>query len=360
MRAAIVGCGQIADAHIQEIRRIPGAAVEAVCDLNSHMAEQAGARFAVPGVFTDIAAMLRDVKPDVVHITTPPASHLAIGRAVVAAGAHAYIEKPFTVTAAEAEELVACAERAGKLLCVGHSFAFDESMLRLREAHRAGELGDVVHVDTVMGYNLSGPFGAQMMGDPGHWIHRLPGGIPQNNISHPLSMLLPFLPDERPRVSAFGMRWRPERYGDVRDRFFDEMRVHLEGKSATASILFTSRARPVQLCAIVHGTKAQAVASIDGRNLRFQRGATMPGPFGRVQWNAREYKETRREFFRKLSELRRARLHFFQGMHELIRRFYLAIEGKDEMPVAMAEASRTTRILEEIFRVCEDRSEGAS
>lgn len=86
----------------------------------------------------------------------------------------------------------------------------------------------------------------------------------------------------------------------------------------------------------------------------------MPGPFGRVQWNAREYKETRREFFRKLSELRRARLHFFQGMHELIRRFYLAIEGKDEMPVAMAEAIRTTRILEEIFRVCEDRSEGAS
>ena len=360
MKVAIVGCGQIADAHIQEIRRIPGAAVEAVCDLDRHMAEQAGTRFQIPGVYTEIDRMLRTVKPDVVHITTPPMSHLAIGRAVIESGAHAYIEKPFTVTADEAEDLVARAEKAGRLLCVGHSYAFDESMLRLREAHRNGALGDAVHIDTAMGYNLAGPFGAQMMGDPGHWIHKLPGGIPHNNISHPLSMLLPFVPDERPRISAIGMRWRDERYGDVRDRFFDELRVNIEGRRTSASVTFSCRTRPVQLYAIVHGTKAQAFASIDGRSLRFVHGATMPGPFAKLQWNFREHRETRRELWGRVKAFRQAKLHFFQGMHELIRRFYLAAEGRGEMPIPMAEAIRTTRILDEIFRACAESSGGES
>jgi predicted dehydrogenase len=323
------------------------------------MAEQAGTRFQVPGVYTDIDRMLQDVKPNVVHITTPPLSHLAIGRKAIGIGAHVYIEKPFTVTADEAEELVACAESAGRLLCVGHSYAFDESMMRLREAHRDGVLGDVVHIDTVMGYNLSGPFGAQMMGDPNHWIHKLPGGIPHNNISHPLSMLLPFVPDERPRVSATGLRWRAERFGDVRDRFYDEVRVNIEGRRTTASIMFSCRSRPVQLYAIVHGTKAQAFASIDGRSLRIVRGATMPGPFARVQWNYHEHRETRRELWGKVKAFRQARLHFFQGMQELIRRFYLAVEGRGEMPIPMAEALRTTRILDDILRSCAESSKGA-
>jgi len=316
------------------------------------MAEQAATRFQVPGVYTDLDRMLAEVKPDVVHITTPPASHLAIGRKVVESGAHAYVEKPFAVDASEAEELVDCAAGAGRLLCVGHNNALDESMLRLLAAYRSGELGDAVHVEAVMGYSLTGPFGALVMGDPNHWVHKLPGGLAQNNISHPLSMLLPFLPDERPRVRADGLRWRSERFGDARDRFHDELRVALECARTTGSLAFSCRARPLQLYVTVHGTKAQATASIDGCSFRVVRGATLPGPFARVQWASREHAETRRELWRRVSGLAGARLHFFQGMHELIRRFYLAIEGRGEMPIPMSEALRTTRLMDDIFRSC--------
>lgn len=357
MRIAIVGCGQFADAHIQEVRRIPGATVEAVCDLNYHMAEQAAARFEVPGLYTDLDRMLDDVHPDVVHITTPPGSHLAIARKVAEYGAHAYIEKPFTATAAEAEELIECATRAGVLLCVGHSYAYDSAYLRMKRQYEEGLLGEVVHVDTVMGYNLAGPFGAVMMGDPTHWVHALPGGVAQNNISHPLSLLLPFLPDEQPVVSACGLRCRLKRFGDRRDRFFDELRVTLLGRRTTASLQFSCRARPVQLYATVHGTKAQATASIDSRTLRLVHGASLPGPFARVQWAYRDERETRRELRRSVASLLRARLHFFEGLHELIRRFYLAIQGKGDMPIPMMEALRTTRIMEEIFIQCDRQLE---
>jgi predicted dehydrogenase len=358
LRIAIVGCGQIADAHIQEVRRIPGATVEAVCDVNHHMAEQAAARFQISRLYTDLERMLDDVRPDVVHVTTPPRSHLPIVRVLAGRGVHAYIEKPFTATLAEAEELADCVTRAGVLACVGHCNAYDSSYLRLRRLADEGRLGDVVHVDTVMGYDLAGPFGAVMMGDPTHWVHDLPGGIAQNNISHPLSLLLPFLPDENPVVSALGLRCRPARYGDARDRLFDEIRVTLIGSRVTASIQFSCRVKPLQVYATVHGTKAYATASLDSRTLRVVNGASMPGPFARVQWAYREKREAAREFRRTLAAMARAELHFFEGMHELIRRFYLTIEGKAEMPIPMGEALRATRIIEEIFTQCARRAEG--
>jgi predicted dehydrogenase len=349
MRTVIVGCGQIADAHIAEVRKIQGTTIEAVCDLNYHMAEQAAARLKIRGVYTDLDRMFKEVKPHVVHITTPPASHLAIGRKAIKYGAHAYIEKPFTANVAEAEELVDLSKRCGKLLCVGHGSAFDPAFLRLQAAVANGKLGEPVHLDTVMGYNLNGPFGVLFMADPSHWVHQLPGGNAQNNISHPLSLVMPFMPDPRPRVMARGFRLRNKRYGDIRDRFFDELRVMLVGDRTTASLVFTSSARPVQLSVTYFGTLAQASVSIDGRTYRTVRGASMPGPFARVQWAYREAAEANREFLRHANDLCRARLHYFQGMHELIRRFYLAIEGRGVMPIPMSEAVRTTRIMDDIF-----------
>jgi predicted dehydrogenase len=271
-------------------------------------------------------------------------------------GTHAYIEKPFTVTVAEAEELVEKATRKGVLLCAGHNIAFDSAFLRLRQAVDEGTLGEVVHLDALMGYNLAGPFGTVLMGDPSHWVHQLPGGLAQNNISHPLSLILPFLQEPRPSVTARGFRWRKERFGDIRDRFFDELRVNLAGEETTASLVFSSRARPVQQRLTVLGTRAQAVVSLDARTLRFVRGASLPGPFGRAQWASRDFRQARREAWRQLVNVARARLHFFEGMQELIRRFYAAIEGREGMPIPMEEAVRATRVMDDIFAACGEPS----
>jgi predicted dehydrogenase len=323
------------------------------------MAEQAAVRFGITGVYTDLRQMLIDVRPDVVHVTTPPRSHLPIVRTVAEHGAHAYVEKPFTATVAEAEELVNLMTRAGLLACVGHCNAFDSAFLRLKQVYDDGSLGEAVHIDTVMGYNLAGPFGAVMMGDPAHWVHDLPGGITHNNISHPLSLLLPFLPDDTPFVSAFGLRCRQQRFGDRRDRFFDEVRVTLAGNRTTATIQFSSRVRPPQMFVAVHGTDAYAIASLDSRTLRIVRGATWPGPFARVQWSYRDRHQAAAGFRQNLARVVKARLHYFEGMHELIRRFYYAIQGKAEMPIPMIEALRATRIMDEIFAQCHARTESA-
>ena len=118
---AIVGCGKIADQHVQAIRRIPDGQVVAACDREPLMARQLAERFRIGGCFDDVEEMLRATSPDVVHVTTPPQSHHALGLQCLDAGSHVYLEKPFTVTAAEAESLIELAQRRGLSLTAGHN-----------------------------------------------------------------------------------------------------------------------------------------------------------------------------------------------------------------------------------------------
>ncbi len=351
LRVAVVGCGQIADAHVQEARRA-GARVVAVCDRAPAMAEQAAARLGVPAWFDDLPLMLARARPDVVHVTTPPASHLPVARAALEHGAHVYVEKPLTVDLAEAGELAEAARSAGRQVCAGHNLAFDPVILRLRRLVAEGALGEVVHVDAMMGYSLAGPFGSLLMADPDHWVHRLPGGLAQNNLSHPLSIVLPLIGEGLPAVRARGYRWRPQRFGDARDVFHDEIRIQLEGERATASVHFSCRVRPVQLAVTVYGTRRNAVVSLESRTLRLVGGSTMPGPFQKVDWAGRDALEAGRELAARARDLARARLHYFEGMKQLLARFYACAAGETAPPVPIEEARRTAAVLDEVFRSC--------
>lgn len=348
---AIVGCGQIADAHVQQARRA-GARVVAVCDASPHLAEQAAARHGVPAWFTDLDALLEAARPAVVHVTTPPATHLPLARRALEAGAHVYVEKPLTVDGAEAAALAAAAAATGRLVCAGHNLLLDPVFQRLRAAVDAGLLGELVHVDAMMGYDLSGPFGAVLLGDPGHWLHALPGGLAHNNLPHPVSLVLALLgpPTE---VRASGMRLRPERFGDARDRFHDEVRIALAFPRATASIQLSCRVRPVQLTLAVHGTRRSALVSLDARTLRLAEGSALPGPFQKVDWARRDAVAAGRELLGRASDLLAARLHYFEGLRALLAGFYAAARGAGALPVPLDEARAVVEVMDRVFEGCQ-------
>src|SRR5438445_3688025 len=97
LKVAIVGCGKIADAHASWIQRIGGSEIVGVCDREPLMARQLYERFRVKRYFPDLEALLCHARPDVVHVTTPPASHFEIATVCLAHGCHVYVEKPFTL-----------------------------------------------------------------------------------------------------------------------------------------------------------------------------------------------------------------------------------------------------------------------
>ena len=98
MKAALIGAGLIAQQHLGCLRSLREIALVGVCDLSRAMAESAAERFGVDAWFTDHHAMLERVRPDVVHITTPPQSHFKLAMDALAAGAHVIVEKPITVS----------------------------------------------------------------------------------------------------------------------------------------------------------------------------------------------------------------------------------------------------------------------
>ena len=140
-RVAIIGCGMIADQHADQLRYLPGCELVAVCDTDELMARQLADRFRVPNVFTDAGALLRAGGVDAVHITTPAQYHYPLGRLCLEAGCHVYMEKPFTVNAAEADDLLELAQRVGRRITVGHNLQFAPEAIRLRQFVREGFLG---------------------------------------------------------------------------------------------------------------------------------------------------------------------------------------------------------------------------
>jgi predicted dehydrogenase len=346
LRVAIVGCGQIADAHLQELRYVPTAEVVAVCDQYPELADQAARRFSVPESFSDLDELLDRARPDVVHLTTPPHTHAALACRLLEAGVHVYVEKPFTVDLAETDRVLQAAESSGKLVTVGHDHLFDPVWQRLERHVAAGDLGEIVHIDSVMGYNLDGPFGKLMFSDARHWLHRLPGGLFHNNISHALYKITPFLLDEHPKIFA-------TTDGTSARTPSTELRVLIQGAEATANVLFSSRARPVARTAKLYGTKATVEIDMEARTLRWHRGGRLPGALAKVDLPWQHVREAMRNLRQNTWDFLRFRQQYFAGMRELFRRFYASILAGQQPPIAYGQIRRVTAWMDDIFEQCD-------
>ena len=350
MRVAVIGCGQIADLHITEIQKIEGVELVGVCDLNEIMAEQAAVRFGVRKYYTDFRQLLREQQPEVVHITTQPQSHLPLGKIALEHGAHVYMEKPFTLNAAEAEELVVCAQKAGRQVCVGHNYDFDRGAMDARQLVAEGRLGEVLHVDSAYSYDLQGSFGRLLLEKPKHWLHDLPGKLFQNVAVHAVCKVTGFIPDPMPVVQAAGFKLRPERFGDARDCFHDEVRVFLRGQRVSGHVVFSSHIRPMLHYMRLYGTKGTVHVDWHARTVRSERVSSLPGAIGRLVVPFEHAAEGLGHGLRNAWRFVNADLQYNDGMNRLFRLFYAAIREGKPSPIPMTEAVRVTRVLDEIIR----------
>jgi predicted dehydrogenase len=357
LRIGLVGCGQIADAHLQQIRRVSNAETVAVCDIEPLLARQAAERFGVPMRFSNLNAMLHEAQLDVVHVTTPVHTHAPLAIQLLEAGVHVYVEKPFTLDAVEAREVIKVAEENERLVCLGHDQLFDLEWLRACEIVASGVLGEIRHVDSVLGYPINGPFGRHVVASPDHWVRQLPGGLFQNTISHPLYRITEFLDDEEPDIQA---SW----FSQIEDiPFPTEMRANLKGKKVSGSLLFTSTMRPYQRLARLYGTEAGVEVDLNAQTVRFQRGDTLPGAFAKMEAPLRQLRESCGNLKRNVGRFLCGRLHYFEGMKRLFENFYDAVHEASTQetaevspPVSHLEAVRVTAIMDRIFEQCRGNS----
>jgi predicted dehydrogenase len=351
LRVAIVGCGKIADAHAEQIRRIKGCDLVGVCDREELMAQQLAERFTAQRYFDDLGELLNEARPDVVHITTPPQSHFEIARQCLEHGCHVYVEKPFTLDAREAEELVELAARQRLQLTVGHDAQFSHAARRMRDLVRCGYLGDsVVHMESYYGYDLGDPRYAQaFLRDRDHWVRRLPGGLLQNIISHGIAHIAEFLRGDNPQVIASGfVSPRLRSLGD--DDVLDELRVIIVDEGGrTAYFTFSAQIRPVLHQFRIFGSRngllldelQQTVVKLRGAAFKSYVERFVP-PFIFASQHLANASRNLRLFLAN-------DFHMDSGKKELITAFYRSIVDGTPAPIPSREILLTARLMDSIF-----------
>ena len=353
LKVAIVGCGKIASAHVEQIRATGRGTVVAVCDREELMARQLGERMDVPGRYTDLVQLLEQERPDVVHVATPPASHMAIARTVMESGCHVFMEKPFAPAGAEAQEILDCAQQTGKRLSVNYLYNFEAPTLELEKLVEQRAIGDIVHLDMSYGYNLAGDYGLAVMADPGHWVHSLPGKLFQNVLDHVFAKIVAYLDDDW-SMQLESFRRRPESGNPVVDALPDELRFLIRSGNVTASGLISAHARPISHTLKVYGERDSCELDYAARTLVRSAQQTQPSAMGRLfpPWvQARRYAGNA---WRNLGRFRRHEFHYFQGMRVLLDRFYDAVEGRGPDPIPHDQILRTCRLIDQVAKGMKD------
>ncbi len=351
VRVALVGCGFIADQHVDQLKYLPPVEVVAVCDQEKLMATQLAERFRIPQVSTDAAQMLQEVRPDAVHITTTAQSHFPLAKMCLEAGCHVYLEKPFTETTAQAETLVRLAREKNLRITVGHNLQFSPEAMRMKQLIREGFLGGApMHLESIQCYSHDEPtYGKAVLADPNHWVRRLPGSLLQNLISHGIAKLAEFLVGENPSVSALCFS-SPELVQRGQTDIVDEVRATIRDEAGTtAFFLFTTQFGVGSNEFRLYGRSGNLVLDNTYRTvlrLRASRQKSYLRYFFAPFAHAREHA---RNSFQNMRQFTHNDFHMDYGMRKLMELFYQGIVENTPDPIPTAEILRTSRIMDAIF-----------
>lgn len=351
IKVGIIGCGRIADAHAEQIQRITGCEIVGVCDQEELMAKQLYERFPVKSYFNNVDALLEVAQPDIVHITTSPQSHFDLGKRCLEAGCHIYIEKPFTVNTAQAEELIKLATEKNLKVTVGHDDQFTHATRKMRKLIKEGFLGGFpVHMESYYCYDFGDQqYAREVLGDKKHWVRKLPGKLLQNNISHGISRIAEFLTTDSPEVIAHGFTSPFLRAMDETD-ITDELRVIIdEDRCKTAYFTFSSQMRPALKHFRIYGPKNGLVLDHDHQTLIKIRGERYKSYLDKF---IPPYNFSRQYLSNALTNVysfMKSDFHMKSGMKFLIETFYRSTLDDTPMPIPYREILLTTRIMDAIF-----------
>lgn len=122
----------------------PGFTLYAVWERSKNLAEQ---KYLGVKTYRTLEEMLADEAVELVIVNTPNYTHYEYTKKALEAGKHVIVEKPFTVSVAEADELIQLAKEQNKLLSVYHNRRYDSDFKIVKKIIQEGWIGDVVEAE---------------------------------------------------------------------------------------------------------------------------------------------------------------------------------------------------------------------
>ena len=267
---AIVGYGGMGEYHatmdaaasgIKDLR------LKAVCDIDPARIKIAKEKLpGLDGHYTSLDDMLKEQKLDLITTPVPHNAHAPVIGKCLDAGVNVISEKPFTITVAEADELIKKADEKGLMLSVFHNRRWDSDFLEMKKLINKGLIGDVYHVAyNGLGYHF-----------PGHaWRSdkNISGGIYYDWGAHIVDWILHYIPSKITQVMA---RTQKRVWHSVTNE--DHAEIYITFENGASAMFMTSHIAAVKRPQIqIIGTRGSieklderrlAVTTVDGTGFR--------------------------------------------------------------------------------------------
>ena len=148
VRVGVIGYGYWGPNIVRNLHGLENAQVMAVCDKNPAALRRAARAYPGLKVTSDFSEVLHSPDIDAVAVITPVWTHYELAKAALASGKHVFVEKPFTSTPHQAEELIELADRLNLKIMVDHTFLFSGAVKKIREIVDTGTLGPLYYFDS--------------------------------------------------------------------------------------------------------------------------------------------------------------------------------------------------------------------
>lgn len=340
LRTVVIGCGAIAHEHLGYLSSSARVDLAAVCDASKATAAFMGERFDARDWFTDAVSMLREVKPDVVHVLTPPQTHRALVQMSVEAGAHVICEKPMTGSAAETKALLTEARKHGKFLVESRNLLFNDATIAIDRLVEDGSLGSIREVDVLLSLDLTaGPFGDLNLSGPGV---QLPAGAVHDFLPHLAYLFLHFA--GRPEKAEQVVGFLENRSGNARVGY-DHLDVLIEAGEVRGRLRVASDIAPPAFRLVVRGTKRSAESDFYNPFLRVEGGANVGkrAPLEQIGSGLKLATAGVRNFFDKV------RQHgTYHGMPRMLDSIYAALQTGENPPISESDMLSTALLVDRI------------
>ena len=142
----VVGLGYWGPNLARNFDALPSATLRWCCDADEAIRARYQAQYPQTRFTAELDDLLGDPELDAIVLATPVPTHAALAKRVLDAGKHCFVEKPLAQSAADAEAAVAAAERAGRVLMVGHLLEYHPAVAKLKQIADDGELGNIHYI----------------------------------------------------------------------------------------------------------------------------------------------------------------------------------------------------------------------
>ncbi len=342
MKAALVGCGHIAETHWRALRQLSGVEVVGVADREVERAAAFSRAHTIEHASGSLTELIETARPDVVHVLTPPPTHADLSTQAMEAGCHVLVEKPMASSTAECERMSAVAERTGLHLGVCHNFRFVPAFQEAVALRDDGRLGAVRSVEIYWRTTYS----PESRGRAGAWIQNLRGGIFHEVAPHLVYLAQVFASDLR--LSSCTVA---EVDGDP-----SELRALLESSVGPVVLGISTGTSPVQKIVRIRGSSMSLDVDLATSVLLRLRGRP-DGLSARAKVNLELAGQLLWGTVSNAVRVSTGRLP--RGHETLIRRYYDAVRQGESPPASHRQGRAVVSVLEQLWRALEaerDRS----